>query len=168
LKAEYINPFLSSAVLVFDTMLGCELKHQDPFLKKGSLAAREVSGIIGLSGGAKGTVVLSIDREVALSATEVMLQERPEEINSDVTDAVGELTNMIVGGAKAKLEHFALSVSLPNVVTGKGHCIEFPSEAPPICIPFDCEWGRVVVEVGFVEESQQAAEPVGAGSSQTG
>ena len=111
---------------------------------------------------------MSLDRQVALSATEAMLQERPEEINSDVTDAIGELTNMIAGGAKAKLEQFALRVSLPNVVTCKGHRIEFPSNLPPICIPFDCEWGRVVVEVGLVEEPLHAAELVGAGTPKSG
>lgn len=168
MKVEYINAFLNSTISVFDTMLGCKLNRQDPFLKNGSQPSCEISGIIVLSGKAKGTVVLSLERQVALNATEVMLQERPEEINSDVTDAIGELTNMIAGGAKAKLERFALSVSLPNVVTVKEHRIEFPSKLPPMCIPFDCDWGRVVVEVGLVETPLHAAELAGAGTPKSG
>jgi chemotaxis protein CheX len=107
--------------------------------------------VIGLSGKAQGTVVVGLGREAALRATEAMLQERPPEINGDVVDAVGELANIIAGGAKAQLEHLDLSVSLPSVITGKGHCIQFPTKVTPICIPFDSEWGQITVEVGLSE-----------------
>jgi len=100
MKVEYINPFLTSAISAFDTMLGCKLNRGTPYVKNGSQPEHEVSGVIGLSGKARGTVVLSLSREAALNATAVLLQERPAEINSDVTDAVGELTNIIAGGAK--------------------------------------------------------------------
>jgi chemotaxis protein CheX len=151
MKAEYINPFLNAAISVFDTMLGTTLIREEPFLKSGAQPNHEVSGVIGLSGKAKGMVVLSLCREAAISATAKMLGERPKEINADVADAVGELTNMIAGSAKARLEHLAMSVSLPSVITGKSHCIEFPKNVTPICIPFDCEWGSVTVEVGIIE-----------------
>jgi len=140
-------------------MLNCELTRQDLFLKDDSKALHEVSGIIGLSGKAKGTVVLSLYREAALRATEVMLQVRPDSINSDVTDAIGELTNMIAGAAKAQLEQYELSITLSTVITGKGHSIGFPSGAPALYIPFECEWGGVVVQVGYVGQPNQMAEP---------
>jgi CheY-specific phosphatase CheX len=34
-----------------------------------------------------------------------MLETQPKEINADVSDALGELTNMIAGVAKTQLEH---------------------------------------------------------------
>lgn len=151
MNVEYINPFVRSVLSVFSTMVQCELTRGQPFIKDSFQPAYEVSGVIGLSGKAKGTVVLSLDREAAMRATEALLGERPLTLNADVTDAVGELTNMIAGNAKAQLEHFALSVTLPTVITGKGHCIDFPKGATAICIPFDCEWGAVSVEVGLVE-----------------
>jgi chemotaxis protein CheX len=157
MKVEYINPFLASTIAVFDTMLGCKLERGNPYLKNGTQPQHEVSGLIGLSGKAKGTVVLGLSREAALSATEMMLQARPQEINGDVRDAVGELVNMIAGGAKAKLEHLSMSVSLPTVITGKAHCIEFPTKVTPICIPFDSEWGSITVEVGLSEPHAGAA-----------
>jgi chemotaxis protein CheX len=151
MKVEYINPFLSSTVAVFKTMLNIQLTRGTPFLKNGVQPNHEISGIIGLSGMAKGTVVLSMTREAALNAAAVMLGERPSGINADVADAVGELTNMIAGAAKAQLEHLSMSVSLPTVVTGKSHCIEFPKNVSPICIPFEYESGTISVEVGLVE-----------------
>lgn len=161
MKAEYINPFLMSAIAAFDTMLGCRLNRGTPYVKNGFQPEHEVSGVIGLSGKARGTVVLSLSREAALSATAVLLQERPLDINADVADVVGELTNIIAGGAKAKLEHLDMSVSLPTVITGKCHCVEFPKKVTPISIPFDSEWGRITVEVGLVDEPTSTADANG-------
>jgi chemotaxis protein CheX len=155
MKVEYINPFLAAAIHVFDTMLNCRLTRGQPFLKNGSQPQHEVSGVIGLSGNAKGTVVLSLSREAAIEAAAAMSGERSDSINADVRDAIGELTNMIAGSAKAKLEQFSLSVSLPTVITGKGHCVDFPRQVTPICIPFECEWGTVAVEVGLDDGTQQ-------------
>jgi chemotaxis protein CheX len=151
MKVEYINPFLESTISTFKTMLGCVLTRGIPYVKNGSQPEHEVSGVIGLTGKAQGTVVVGLGREAALRATEAMLQERPPEINGDVVDAIGELANIIAGGAKAQLEHLDLSVSLPSVITGKGHCIQFPTKVTPICIPFDSDWGLITVEVGLSE-----------------
>jgi chemotaxis protein CheX len=129
------------------------LDRGDPFVKDGFQPRYDISGIIGLSGKARGTIVLSLEREMSLKVTEVLLGEELDstQITGDVIDAVGELANMIAGGAKAKLEQFEMSVSLPSVITGKGHCIEFPSRIKPICIPFTCVQGSLDVEVGLVE-----------------
>ena len=151
MKAEYINPFLVSTVAAFDTMLKWPLKRGTPFIKNGSQPSHEVSGIIGLSGKAQGTVVVGLGREAAIKVAEVMLQERPPEINGDVVDAVGEMANIIAGRAKSQLEELEMNVSLPSVITGKSHCIQFPTKVIPICIPFDSEWGPITVEVGLSE-----------------
>ncbi len=156
MNVEYINPFVLSVINVFRTMVGIELQRGDPFVKRGFQPRHDISGIIGLSGKAKGTVVLCLEREMALTTTAALLGMKPDstQITADVIDAVGELTNMIAGGAKAKLAQFEMSVSLPTVITGRGHCIEFPSGTNPICIPFDCSIGILDVEVGLVEVTQ--------------
>lgn len=160
MKAEYINPFITATVSVFDEMLNCKLSRGDPFVKDGNLSLLAVSGVIGFSGKAKGTVVISLCREAALTATEKLRGARPVEIDENVVDMVGELTNIVAGAAKGQLEHLALKITLPTVVTGKSHSIEFPSSVTPICIPFHCEWGEVIVEFGLLE--QPAEVPVGA------
>ncbi len=151
MKPEYVDSFLTSAVLTFDAMLGCKLTPGEPFVKQAFQQEHEVSGIIGLIGKAKGAVVLSLCHEAALSASEALLGERPEKIDHDVTDAIGELTNIIAGVAKAKLEYLALSASLPTVIVGEGHVMEFPNRVTPVCIPFGSPWGPVSVEVGLIE-----------------
>lgn len=150
MNADYINPFLASTVNVFETMLGIELDRERPFIRDCAAPQYEVTGIIGLTGKATGTVALSMPREVAMAITEKLLGERHVDINPTVVDAVGEVTNMIAGAAKSRMEQLQLSLGLPTVVTGKASCIAFPSRATPICIPFNSQLGPVVVEVGIL------------------
>lgn len=169
MKAEFINPFVLSAVDVFSTMMQCELKRGQLSVGTGSQPAYDISGVIGLSGRASGTVVLSLQREVALMATEVLLSQKATTINADVIDAVGEITNMVAGRAKASLEHLAMTLALPTVITGKNHIVSFGSATQTIRIPYSCPWGDMVLEVGLVEQDKvkQSAdvaelEPAGA------
>ena len=155
-NVEYINPFLAAALDVFRVMLDCDMKRGTPYLKGTVQPDHEISGVIGLTGKAIGTVVLSLGREAAITATGVMLGEKPTEINADVIDAVGELTNMIAGNAKAALERLEMSISLPNVIVGRNHSVEFPSGVTPIGLPLECEWGPISLSVGLCEIPQKS------------
>ncbi len=156
MKVEYINPFIASVRNAFLTMLNCEVRRGAINLKDDSSPKYEISGIIGLSGRAVGTVVLSLSEEVALKSASTMLMCETTAIDADVVDAVGELTNMVAGAAKAELEEYELQVSLPNVITGRDHDVHFPSDVVPICVPFDCDWGPLALEVGLAPIRQPA------------
>jgi len=43
---------------------------------------------------------------------------RPDDLDRDVLDAIGELTNMIAGSEKTKLEQCQMTIGLPMVVCG--------------------------------------------------
>ncbi|MDA7950633.1 MAG: chemotaxis protein CheX [Pirellulaceae bacterium] len=149
MRAEYINPFIRSISNTFDTMLGCQITRGTIFSASDKTNFHEVSGVIGLSGMAAGMVIVSMSKEVALKAASTMLMTEYTEINEDVIDAAGEITNMVAGAAKAELEEYNLSIGLPNVITGDTHQIQFASNVTPICVPFDTPWGNVLLEVGL-------------------
>ncbi len=151
MKVELVNPFLNATTSVFRTMLSCELSRGQPSLKRNRSPEYEVSGLIGLTGKCAGMVVISLGRETAIKAAEILLQERPDGLNKQVIDAVGELANMIAGAAKAELVQYQLSIGLPSVICGKNHSIGFPSNSTPILLPFDSKIGPVCVEVGFAD-----------------
>ncbi len=151
MQVEYINPFIKSLANVFETMLDCKPSLGEISLNHERVPKHSVSGVIGLSGKAKGTVVLSLSEEVALKAASTLLMIEATELDEEVIDAVGELTNMLAGGAKAELEQYELSVSLPNVVLGQDHDICFPPGVTPIHIPFETAWGSLSVEVALAE-----------------
>ncbi len=149
MQVEHINPFVAALKNTFETMLSCEARRGNLAVKQNAQAAHDVSGVIGLSGKAVGTVVVSFSTQVALKAASTMLMMEATQIDDDVIDAVGELTNMVAGAAKAELEEYDLMVSLPNVITGPAHEVHFPSEVTPIIIAFETDWGPISLEVGL-------------------
>ena len=151
MKAEHIDPFVRSTMAVFSTMCGCELTSGELSLKTSFRPQYEISGVIGLSGKLAGTVVVSLQKDMALYIAEALLGTRPADIDDDVIDAVGEMTNMIAGKAKGELEAYDMSLSLPTVISGSGHKVQFGSQVKPICIPYSSQHGDLTVEVGLVE-----------------
>jgi chemotaxis protein CheX len=151
IKTEYINPFIESVTTVFRTMLSLEVRRGKLYVKDGFQPSLEITGVIGLSGTAKGSVLLGVSKSVAMTATEILLGEKVTAIDHNVVDAVGELTNMIVGAAKAKLESLNMSMGLPTVVVGKNHTVVFPTGIHPIGIPFESDAGAFCLEVSLVD-----------------
>jgi len=157
MQAEHINPFLRAVSNTFTTMFNCEARRGAMTLVDSTVKSYPISGVIGLSGKAAGTVVINLSEEVALKAASAMLMMEMTEVDDDVIDAVGEMANLIAGQAKAELEEYDLSVSLPSVITGKGHELRFPSNAKPIAVDFDTDFGPLRLEVGL-EAMQTPAE----------
>ncbi|MDL1969292.1 MAG: chemotaxis protein CheX, partial [Deltaproteobacteria bacterium] len=78
-----------------------------------------------------------------------MLGEEIKEINGDIKDAVGEITNMVSGSARQKLESLGMSISaaIPTVIAGKGHSVSHIMSGPSIIIPFETDQGSFVVDI---------------------
>lgn len=151
IDVDYINPVIGALEDAFSTMLNVTVKRTGLGLMENNQALYPVSGIIGVSGKAVGTIVLSVSTSVAIKSATAMLMldvDKPE-VDDEVLDAIGELTNMVTGGAKAKLEAFKLSMSLPNVIMGDNCRLHFPQNSHPIAIPFACPWGLLGLQIGF-------------------
>ena len=153
MKAEFINPFLHATKNVIETMAQTPVNAQKPALKEGKTSYGEVTGIIGMtSEEITGSMIVSFTEKCILSIVANMLMEDPKaKIDAEVVDAVGELTNMICGGAKAqlaKIDH-KFDLATPTMVVGKGVEISYYSEAPTIVIPFDTAAGSFVVEANL-------------------
>lgn len=149
MEANYIEPFAMAAENVFKTALNCEIRRESVLLKGHGLPAHEVSGVIRLTGKANGAVALSVSPPVAFQIVAAMLDVRVSDVNSDVVDAVCELTNMIAGGAKTWLSECELSLGLPQVITGRLQAIDYPPDIIPHCISFGSIWGPFAVEIGL-------------------
>lgn len=151
MKSDMINPFLEATINVISTMAMLTPKAGKPYLKKNKMAVGDISGIIGMTGYAKGVVVISFSTGAICKIVGSMLGEEYTELNSDVSDAVGELTNMISGDARRGLAKmgYTLEAGLPTIVSGKGHEIESVTSGPVIAIPFTVDGHDFVVEASF-------------------
>jgi chemotaxis protein CheX len=149
LTAEYVNPVISATRSVFETMLDCLPTRTGLRLRASDDPRHEVSAVIGISGKAAGTIVVNLSQRAACEVLRRMVGVETTEVTRDVCDAVGELTNMIAGSAKAQLAKYELSISLPNVISGSDHTVHFPSDVQPMVISFESDIGPLTIEVGF-------------------
>ncbi len=108
----------------------------------------DCSGFIGVSGALQGSIVVSLDQDVAFAAAEAFFGSRPTSINAEVIDMVGELTNMIAGASKDRLGIPGISIGLPTVITGKGHTVSFANSVHVEILQFTSPHGPLTVEVG--------------------
>lgn len=102
---------------VFSTMLGMEAHPSSA--QPESLAPFPIAGAVYFTGGFMGAVVIELGYELAYGATaKLMSVDEPSQVDPDVRDSVGELSNMIAGNLKAILPGESM-LSMPSVVEGQ-------------------------------------------------
>jgi chemotaxis protein CheX len=167
MDVRYINPFILSVKTVFSTMLKTEIVVSKPVLKAADEHASDVSAVIGLSGDAVGSVVLSFPMATAVRVASTFAGVEMTANHPDFSDALGELANMVAGQAKARFEGLNASISLPSVIIGKEHVVSQSRQTPRLALPCDSVLGRFSVEVALLVNKQKsvgAAAPVMAGA----
>ncbi|MCX5858090.1 MAG: chemotaxis protein CheX [Deltaproteobacteria bacterium] len=157
MDVKFINPFLEGTISVLKTMAMVEPLAGKPYLKKGNQAKGDVSAIIGMTGSARGSLALSFSEACILKIVSNMLGETYKEINDEVRDAVGEITNMISGVARKNLESMGFNVlaAIPTVVSGKDHAILHVLGGSSIIIPFETVAGPFFVDVCLNATTQE-------------
>jgi chemotaxis protein CheX len=149
-----IAHFVAATTSVLQTMAMTEARVGVPFVKQHGCAQGDVTGVIGFSnpkGKSRGTMSLTLTTSSALGIVSAMLYEDQAELNDAVTDAVGELTNMISGQARKGLVGMGMVFegAIPSVITGTGHTIRHVSTSAILAIPFETSHGPLMVEVCF-------------------
>lgn len=151
MKAEFVNPFLKGTINVLKTMAFVDPKPGKPYIKKDRMSIGDISGIIGLTGSMQGAVVVSFSKECAIKVISSMMGEPYDDLNDEVRDAVGEVTNMISGDARRSLAELGsnFEAGIPTVIVGKGHEITSMGKGPCLAIPFKIDGEDMNVEVSF-------------------
>lgn len=149
MDVRFINPFLEGTLDVLTTMAFISPRAGKPYLKKDHVSRGDVSGIIGIAGDVKGSLALSFSEGCIFKIVSNMLGEEHTAIDDGIRDAVGELTNMISGAARKKIEGlgFKLFAAIPTIVSGKDHTIMHVLPGPCLVIPFETDHGPFVVDV---------------------
>lgn len=148
MDVELAKPFIKATVEVLSMMAMVNPKAGKPFVKKNNIAHGDVTGLVGLTGDKNGSISLSFEKNCAITIVKNMLGDDIQDILQDVKDAVGEITNMISGQARAGLAEMGLTLqgSTPSVIMGDNHSISHVTNAPIMAIPFDTENGTFTIE----------------------
>lgn len=149
MDVSYINPFISATIDCFKTMITDKITPMAPALKHQPYPIYSISGVIGLSGEAQGSISFGFSMDVAVKVVSDLLKTPIKQTDPDLPDAIGEIANIIAGNAKRGLSKYNLSISLPNVIIGHNHSLGGEGERPIILVPFSSNSGNFIMEVSL-------------------
>lgn len=147
-----VNPFVEGALHILDTTAFVKVKPAPPFLKKDSRPQGDISGILEISGDLKGSAAISFSEKCILGIVSAMFGEDMTEINEEITDAVGEISNMIAGHVTTKIAEMdkRVKVKFVKVCAGADENIEHIKDGGQILVlPFRTTKGKMVIEVCY-------------------
>lgn len=141
---------------VFRTMAGNEVtfvEQVDAANPGLSTSSSEIIGSVGFIGGANGLIYLCLSEELAKLASSRILGMSPAEVeihgNEVIHDAIGEITNMTVGGFKNTLCDlgYPCKLTLPAIVRGHKLSIAAIKSATRHVFRFECLGHRLIADI---------------------
>lgn len=148
---------------VFSTMLMMEAEPQPILPGKGVPGPTDgVVGIIGIAGTWVGTGIIICTPELACQASSSMLMCEYATVNDDVLDAMGEITNMIIGNIKTMLEdrYGSMGISVPTVVYGRNFATRTVSRGEWVIVSFKVAGQVLQVHINLAPNPSQGAHHV--------
>ncbi|MGC2552174.1 MAG: chemotaxis protein CheX [Candidatus Sulfotelmatobacter sp.] len=124
-------PFLEFATReVFQMMLVSELTKPD----SESTARFDVTAIVGLAGKLSGTVGICCQEKAAALMASRMLGLELDKVGQDISDALGEVCNMVAGNFKNKIAGLGdgCMLSPPSVITGEDYMVHTRPPTPTL------------------------------------
>jgi chemotaxis protein CheX len=140
---------------VFKTMLGrpVVLAPEEEGLPAAALDGPQVVGSVGFIGEANGLVYVHLDQAFANQCTGQILGMSKGELlaagDETVNDAIGELTNMVVGSFKNALcdAGYPCKLTIPSILRGSNFCIQSTRSAHRRRYLFACGDQRLVADI---------------------
>lgn len=125
---EYLRPFIKNTCHVLKTMAAIEVAFKKVYFSNTIRIFGDISGIMGLSGDAEGTLVVTFYWDLARMIIAKMMGTEEDAIDAElIHDGVSEIINMISGSTKKEFvgTPYHFEISLPSVVVGPGHQIGY-------------------------------------------
>lgn len=154
MDVQFLNPVLSALVDVLMTMAEMEVKPGRPRVKKHNEAVdtNSVTGLMNIAGtDAAASIAITFPESVALAIAQKIMRQEKTKLDGMVIDMVGELANMVMGGARQQMEEkgYRFEMSLPTVIIGNDYLIAHRTQAPILQVPFKTASGLFSIEASF-------------------
>ncbi len=137
IKEPFLEHILEATKSVFDMMAGLEVEKDQVLICNNDKVKGDVTGVIGLSNDkVKGSIAISFPKDLGKSVVANMLSMDAEQISDDdLKDGIGEITNMVAGDLNNRIGNI-FKLSLPSIITGKGHLVSLSHNNTPILFRF--------------------------------
>ena len=124
---------------VFKTMVFQEVEASSPIAGDAKRPKANVVGTVAFAGKTSGLVVFYSSLDAAQVITASMLGIDPANVNGELPDAIGELTNMIAGSFRTRVAHAkgeTWAISVPTVTVGSDFYTKYVSDVQRVLCPF--------------------------------
>jgi len=131
LDVKLVNPFIASFNHVMKSLGFIDILTRGIAVKSGATKCNGVVLVVGLVGDLKGTIVFSMQEEVALRiASKLMMGAPVAELDEMARSSICELSNMLSAHAATGLteQGHAVDISPPNIMQGDNMRITMASE----------------------------------------
>lgn len=148
-----INALMDSLMTIFSTMMNAKVQPGVPIPKSEKTAKGGVSALIGMQAeGANGSVAVTLPLPALSEISRKLLGHEITDFDKDAADLAGELSNMLVGGAKRILSEKGhdFDMQTPQMLHGEGHEIEHHHGGQTVLLPVQIGDSEFYIELNFV------------------
>jgi chemotaxis protein CheX len=149
MDAATINPFIQGTLYILDTTASLKARPGVASLKTDAPSVGDISGVLSITGDIAGSVSISFTERSILGIVSAMFGEQMTLMDEDITDAVGEICNMVSGHVTTKMTEMGkkVRVKLQEVKTGTRHSVVNPGKV--LVFPFETTKGNLTIGVSL-------------------
>lgn len=148
-QKKAIDLLIESAREVFEMMVMRHLELGTPIEGDSLRPKANVVGTVSFAGSESGVVVFYSTTDAAKLIAGSLLGVPAAEVNGEMPDAIGEITNMIAGALRTKMTDAGhpWAISIPTVTIGSDFYTKYVSDVRRVLCPFKMEEHEICVEL---------------------
>lgn len=157
MRVEFVEPFVSSAFHVFESVMGENPQRGQLSLRQNVFTTQQVTIMAGVNGEVEGTVLYGMSLVTAQKIAAAMIGSDVDSLDEMALSAVSELGNMITGSAATTLSQsgFDVDITPPSVIRGVE--VEVTTRTPALVVPVITHYGKVEINVALAENTMKKA-----------
>lgn len=152
-RAEHLEPFVAAARAVLEQELNSEVEAGRLALAATTCTTHEVTAIIGITGQLTGMAMYGMSEATALAIVGQLMGAPCDQLDELALSGIGELANVITGGATTLLAQLDLDVDIapPMLLQGAGSRIS-TAGIQRLVVPLVTALGTVEAQLAIKEK----------------
>ncbi|MCX6537765.1 MAG: chemotaxis protein CheX [Acidobacteria bacterium] len=148
-QKKAVDLLIESAREVFEMMVMRHLELGTPIEGDAPRPKSNVVGTVSFAGSESGLVAFYSTMDAAKQIAGSLLGMPAAEVNGEMPDAIGEITNMIAGALRTKMTDAGhpWAISIPTVTIGSDFYTRYVSDVSRVLCPFKMEDEEICVEL---------------------
>ncbi len=156
MKAEWINPIYQAVTEVFKLMLDLNISRNGQPETAEAAVEQEVAVLIKLTGDISGAILFTFPQSTTLEIVKLMSGMEMTKLDSFVTSALGEVSNIISGNAVTHFSqaNYQCDILPPQIVVKESGAAGIFENQPTLTLPLQTEAGTLKLQIALQETAQ--------------